>query len=122
MLCSKFKLWMHSMSPCHLRSISLEEQKQMRLKMAEHYRAFIWEPLHDGLAYNYTLKALHSWGAFLLFQLIIKWISICQPVSRAALLRLEDKNNPAPLWTFATRHNWKILLQVRSALRICCIW
>ncbi|GAX80859.1 hypothetical protein CEUSTIGMA_g8294.t1 [Chlamydomonas eustigma] len=42
-----------------LRAISIEEQRQMRLKMAEHYRAFIWEPVHGGMAYNYTLAALH---------------------------------------------------------------
>ncbi|GAX80858.1 hypothetical protein CEUSTIGMA_g8293.t1 [Chlamydomonas eustigma] len=42
-----------------LRAITLDEQRQKRLKLAEHYRAFIWEPSHDGLAYNYTLKALH---------------------------------------------------------------
>ena len=39
----------------------------MRLRMAEHFRAFIWEPAHGGLAYNYTVNSLlarvhRMWG------------------------------------------------------------
>ena len=50
-----------------IRAISEEEQRVMRLRMAEHYRAFIWEPAHGGLAYNYTINSLlarvhRMWG------------------------------------------------------------
>lgn len=40
------------------RAVTLQEQAAMRLKMAEHYRAFIWEPSQGGVAYNYTITAL----------------------------------------------------------------
>ena len=50
----------HRFTPsCYsLRSISEEEQRKMRLIMAQHYRAFIWEPSHGGQAYNYTMHSL----------------------------------------------------------------
>jgi hypothetical protein len=41
-----------------LRGVSEQEQEGMRLKMAEHYRAFVWEPHLDGMAYNYTITVL----------------------------------------------------------------
>jgi|LauGreDrversion2_5_1035112.scaffolds.fasta_scaffold43963_2 hypothetical protein len=41
-----------------LRAITEEEQRKMRLRMAEYYRAFIWEPAHGGLAYNFTIDSL----------------------------------------------------------------
>jgi hypothetical protein len=39
----------------------------MRLRMADHYKAYIWEPAHGGAAYNYTLRCLYKrlhnmWG------------------------------------------------------------
>ena len=50
-----------------LRAVGDEEQRMMRLKMAEHFRAFTWDPEHGGQAYNYTIKSLHKrlvalWG------------------------------------------------------------
>eukprot|EP00955_Chlamydomonas_euryale_P045560 353182-Chlamydomonas_euryale.AAC.52 len=50
-----------------LRGISEEEQSSMRLKMAQYYKAFIWERSHEGEAYNYTIEALFKrvhamWG------------------------------------------------------------
>ena len=50
-----------------LRAITEDEQARMRMAMARHYRAFIWEPEHGGLAYNYTVASLHRrlhalWG------------------------------------------------------------
>jgi len=50
-----------------LRSITEEEQERMRMVMAKYYRAFIWEPQHGGMAYNFTMMALYRrlnayWG------------------------------------------------------------
>lgn len=43
-----------------LRLVSEEEQSRMRVNMAKYYRAFIWEPQHGGMAYNFTVKALYK--------------------------------------------------------------
>ncbi|KAG1660173.1 hypothetical protein FOA52_005273 [Chlamydomonas sp. UWO 241] len=50
-----------------LRSVTSAEESAMRLRMANHYKAYIWEPAHGGAAYNYTLHSLykrlhHMWG------------------------------------------------------------
>jgi hypothetical protein len=50
-----------------LRSVTPAEESAMRLRMADHYKAYIWEPAHGGAAYNYTLRCLYKrlhnmWG------------------------------------------------------------
>lgn len=41
-----------------LRAYSQEQVDAMRLALAQHWRAFVWDPQAGGLAYNYTLAAL----------------------------------------------------------------
>ena len=43
-----------------LRNVSDAELLRLRSNLPKYYRAFIWEPQHGGLAYNYTIAALHK--------------------------------------------------------------
>jgi hypothetical protein len=39
--------------------VSDEEYMRLRKNLPKYYGAFVWEPEGGGLAYNYTVEALH---------------------------------------------------------------